>query len=182
MDVELFEIIRGNHKSLQNFWTRLHNNQDRYSRKQQSSTCKVGQKLAASVPLLTCCPLAWPSGYCTAEGGKWLSGCKVLQRADSDRPAVLYCRGWTVTVQMYCTAEGRQWPSSCRVLQWADCTEGLMNYPAYILLSVAVHLPKCWKRCPRASVRAWTCLILFTNIFCRSACEMFLMYAVIAVF
>jgi hypothetical protein len=39
-----------------------------------------------------------------------------------------------------------------------------------------------WKRCPRASIQAWTRLILFANTFCRSACEMFLMYAVIAVF
>jgi hypothetical protein len=41
---------------------------------------------------------------------------------------------------------------------------------------------KCWKWCPRASIQAWTRLILFANIFCRSACEMFLMYTVIAVF
>ena len=34
-----------------------------------SSTCKVGQKLGVSVPLLTCSPSAWPSGYCTAEVG-----------------------------------------------------------------------------------------------------------------
>jgi hypothetical protein len=40
----------------------------------------------------------------------------------------------------------------------------------------------CWKWCPRASVQAWTRLILFANTFFRSACEMFLMYAVIAVF
>jgi hypothetical protein len=41
---------------------------------------------------------------------------------------------------------------------------------------------RCWEWCPRASVQAWTRLILFANTFCRSACEMFLMYAVIAVF
>jgi hypothetical protein len=41
---------------------------------------------------------------------------------------------------------------------------------------------RCWKWCPRPSIRAWTLLILFPNTFCRSACEMFLMYAVIAVF
>jgi hypothetical protein len=41
---------------------------------------------------------------------------------------------------------------------------------------------RCWKWCPRASIQAWTRLILFANTFCRSACEMFLMYIVIAVF
>jgi hypothetical protein len=71
---------------------------------------------------------------------------------------------------------------------------------------------RCWKWCPRASIQAWTRLtfillmwkigwapnnaikrqmgfnsafkglILFANTFCRSDCEMFLMYAVIAVF
>jgi hypothetical protein len=39
-----------------------------------------------------------------------------------------------------------------------------------------------WKCCPRASIQAWTHLILFANTFCRSACEMFLVYTVIAVF
>jgi hypothetical protein len=34
----------------------------------------------------------------------------------------------------------------------------------------------------RAPIQAWTRLILFTNTSCRSACEMFLMYVVIAVF
>jgi hypothetical protein len=28
---------------------------------------------------------------------------------------------------------------------------------------------RCWKRCPRVSIQAWTCLILFANPFCRSA-------------
>jgi hypothetical protein len=28
---------------------------------------------------------------------------------------------------------------------------------------------------PRASIQAWTSLIVFANTFCRSACEMFLM-------
>jgi hypothetical protein len=41
---------------------------------------------------------------------------------------------------------------------------------------------RCRKWCPRASIQAWTRLILFANTFCRSACEMFLMYAVIAVY
>jgi hypothetical protein len=40
---------------------------------------------------------------------------------------------------------------------------------------------RCWKWCPRASIQAWTRLILLTNTICWSACEMFLMYAVIAV-
>ena len=50
---------------------------------------------------------------------------------------------------------------------------------------IAVHLLKVleiWKWCPRACIQAWTRLILFANTFCRSACEMFLVYAVIAVF
>jgi hypothetical protein len=40
---------------------------------------------------------------------------------------------------------------------------------------------RCLKWCPQVSVQAWTRLILFANTFCRSACEMFLMYTVIAV-
>jgi hypothetical protein len=28
---------------------------------------------------------------------------------------------------------------------------------------------RCWKWCPRASIQAWTRLILFANTFCRSA-------------
>jgi hypothetical protein len=40
----------------------------------------------------------------------------------------------------------------------------------------------CWMWCPRASIQVWTHSVLFANTFCRSACEMFLMYAVIAVF
>ena len=39
-----------------------------------------------------------------------------------------------------------------------------------------------WKWCLQVSKQAWTRLILFTNTFCRFACEMFLMYIVIAVF
>jgi hypothetical protein len=31
-----------------------------------------------------------------------------------------------------------------------------------------------WKWCPRASMQAWTRLILFADTFYRSACEMFL--------
>jgi heme/copper-type cytochrome/quinol oxidase subunit 4 len=41
---------------------------------------------------------------------------------------------------------------------------------------------KHWKWCLRASIQAWTHLIFFAHIFCRSACEMFLMNAVTAVF
>jgi hypothetical protein len=46
--------------------------------------------------------------------------------------------------------------------------------------SLCTH-KRCWKWCPWASIQAWTRLILFENTFCRSACEIFLMYAVIAV-
>jgi hypothetical protein len=41
---------------------------------------------------------------------------------------------------------------------------------------------RCWKWCPQASIQTWTRLIIFANTFCGSACEMFLMNAVIAVF
>jgi hypothetical protein len=41
---------------------------------------------------------------------------------------------------------------------------------------------RCWKLCQRVSIQTWTRVILFSNTFCRSACEMFLIYAVIAVF
>jgi hypothetical protein len=41
---------------------------------------------------------------------------------------------------------------------------------------------RCWKWCPRASIEAWTRLILFAHTFCRTAFEMFLMCAVIAVY
>jgi hypothetical protein len=34
-----------------------------------SSTCKVGQKLGVSLPLLTCSPSREHPGYCTAEVG-----------------------------------------------------------------------------------------------------------------
>jgi hypothetical protein len=34
---------------------------------------------------------------------------------------------------------------------------------------VAVHLKRCWKWYPRASIKAWTRLILFPNTFCTSA-------------
>ena len=54
-------VYRVIHKSLRNFRTRLRNNQDRHRRVDISSTCKVGQKLEVSLPLLTCSPSAWPS-------------------------------------------------------------------------------------------------------------------------
>jgi len=56
--IPLYRVIN---KSLRNFRTRLNNNQDRHSRVDISSTCKVGQKLGVSLPLLTCSPSAWPS-------------------------------------------------------------------------------------------------------------------------
>jgi len=61
MRIHLTNLYRVIHKSLRNFWTRLRNNQDRHSRKDISSTCREGQKLGASLPLLTCSPSAWPS-------------------------------------------------------------------------------------------------------------------------
>ena len=36
----------------------------------RSSTCKVGQKLGVSLPLLTCCPSAWPSRLLCRRGRK----------------------------------------------------------------------------------------------------------------
>jgi hypothetical protein len=56
-------------KSLLNFRTWLCNNQDRNSRKELSNTCKVGQKLEASHPLLTCSLRRDHPGYSTAEIG-----------------------------------------------------------------------------------------------------------------
>jgi hypothetical protein len=56
--VQSYRVI---HKSLRKFRTRLRDNQDRHSTKGISSTCKVGQKLGVSLPLLTCSRSAWPS-------------------------------------------------------------------------------------------------------------------------
>jgi Pyruvate/2-oxoacid:ferredoxin oxidoreductase delta subunit len=39
-------------------------------------------------------------------------------------------------------------------------------YFSKIIISHTVK--SCWKWCPRASIQAWTHLILFTNTFCRS--------------
>jgi hypothetical protein len=55
-----------------------------------------------------------------------------------------------------------------------------VNYSVYGM-SLCTY-KRCWKWCPRVSIQAWTRLILFANTFYRSACEMFLMNAVIAVF
>ena len=63
----LYRII---HKSLRNFWNRMLNNRYRHSRKDISSTCKVGQKLGVSLPLLTCSPSAWPSRLLYHRGRK----------------------------------------------------------------------------------------------------------------
>ena len=62
-----FSVIR---KSLRNFRTRLRNNQDRHSREDISSTCRVGQKLGVPLPLLTCSPSAWPSRLLYRRGRK----------------------------------------------------------------------------------------------------------------
>jgi hypothetical protein len=64
-------IYRVIHKSLRKFRTRLPNNQDRNRRKEISSTCKVGQTLAVSLPLLTCSPSEWPSRLLYRRG--WTS-------------------------------------------------------------------------------------------------------------
>jgi len=59
----------------------------------------------------------------------------------------------------------------------------VQNTPRYSALrELLCTYKRCWKWCPRASIQAWTHLILFANTFCRSACEMFLMYTVTAVF
>jgi hypothetical protein len=58
------------HKSLRNFRTRLHNIQDRHSRKQHINTCKVGQNLGVSLPLLTCSTSAWSSRLLYRRGRK----------------------------------------------------------------------------------------------------------------
>jgi hypothetical protein len=43
------------------------------------------------------------------------------------------------------------------------------HFQQMCIRKVAVHLQSCWKWCPRASVQAWTRLILFANTFCRPA-------------
>ena len=48
IDIKL--IYRVIHKSLRNFLIRLRNNQDRHSRVDISSTCKVGQKFGSVSP------------------------------------------------------------------------------------------------------------------------------------
>jgi hypothetical protein len=63
-------IYRAIHKSLRNIRTRLCNNQDRHSGKELLSTCKVGQKLGVSLPLLTCSRSAWPSLLLYLRGWK----------------------------------------------------------------------------------------------------------------
>jgi hypothetical protein len=43
------------------------------------------------------------------------------------------------------------------------------NFLQIFVRKFSVHLQNCWKWCPRASIQGWTRLILFTNLFCRSA-------------
>jgi len=66
----LQQIYRVIHKSLRNYRTRLGNNQNRHSRVDISSTCKVGQKIGVSLPLLTCSPSARPSRLLCHRGWK----------------------------------------------------------------------------------------------------------------
>jgi hypothetical protein len=58
----------------------------------------------------------------------------------------------------------------------------IISYIVQCVRKVAAHLEKVLEVMSTASVQAWTRLILFAYIFCRSACEMFLMYTVTAVF
>jgi len=66
-NAQLYRVI---HKSLRNVRNQLGNNHDRHRRVDISSTCKVGQKLGVSVPLLTCSPSAWPSRLLYRRGRK----------------------------------------------------------------------------------------------------------------
>jgi hypothetical protein len=85
------------------------------------------------------------------------------------------------------------WPSICintQEVQKAYMHQDLKGSSPFTILFYYTALRKslctyerCWKWCPWASmIQAWTRWILFTNTFCRSACEMFLMHAVTAVF
>jgi hypothetical protein len=71
-------------KSLRNIRNRLCNSQDRHSRKELWSTCKVGQKIGMSLPLLTCSPSVWPSQLVYRRGQKsrrdlWITLYFILQ-------------------------------------------------------------------------------------------------------
>ena len=56
-----------------------------------SSTCKVGQKIGVSLPLLTCSPSAWPSRLLYRRGRKFRSDLWItLYNVVSETPAVSF--------------------------------------------------------------------------------------------
>jgi len=117
------------HKSLRNFRTRLRNNEDRHSRVDISSNCKVGQKLGVSLPLLTCSPWAYPTRLLYSRG----------QKSRRDLRITLYLRNKTETPQLkkskaWCLSDGTTTnpvPAlcSCPLQQWAcwDRSQILQN-------------------------------------------------------
>jgi hypothetical protein len=82
---------------------------------------------------------------------------------------------------MWCSI--RQICQFCAALLLHSCMQSSKPSIVQCVRKVSVHFYKtCWKWCPWASIQACTSLILFANTFCWSACEMFLMNTVIAVF
>ena len=87
------------------------------------------------------------------------------------------CQGWLALLASYTRiAFGA---SNSLMALWPN----FKHWPKYRAFGKSLCTYKrWWKWCPRASIQVWTLLILLGNTFCRSACEMFLTYAVIAVF
>jgi hypothetical protein len=84
------------------------------------------------------------------------------------------------SLSLYCyTVCGRMCMLSVRV--WCSCPLVICLLYREFAKSLCTY-KMCWKWCPRASIQASPRLILFANTFCRSACEMFLMYVGIAGF
>ena len=103
------------------------------------------------------------SGNCSACFGWYFYPSSVAHTTVSTASAICH------TVTAICRYRGRV-GTGLSVLLYREFGKSLCAYK------------RCWKWCPWASIQAWTRLILFANTFCRSAGEMFLMYAVIAVF
>jgi hypothetical protein len=90
------------HKSLLSFRTRLPNNQDRHSRKQLSSTCKVGQTPGVFLPLLTCPPSVWPPRLVYCRGRKSRRDLRITLYKCSDISPCQYTE--LFTMQRSCNA------------------------------------------------------------------------------
>jgi hypothetical protein len=60
------------------------------------------------------------------------------------------------------------WKNTCVYMHISDCIETVYILYCAFGKSLCTY-ERCWKWCPRASIQAWTRLILFGNTFCRSA-------------